>query len=88
VREVSYSSRNGSGGKRERTYYSTSTDERSSENFFIEDETGRIAISPEGFEVKGKTVLKKEEPRQGADEFKVLFNSFLLLFFYVIELAI
>lgn len=71
VREVSYSSRNGSGGKRERIYYSTSTDERSSKNFFIEDETGRIPVSPEGFEVEGKTVLKKEEPRPGADEFNL-----------------
>lgn len=61
VRAISYDSRSGSGRKRERIYYSTNTDSRSSQKFFIEDETGKIGIDPEGFEIEGDVVLKTEK---------------------------
>jgi hypothetical protein len=53
------------GTKRQSIYHSTSTDERSSQRFFIEDDSGKIQIDPEGFEIDGSRVLNKKEPKPG-----------------------
>ncbi|MGM0601056.1 MAG: GIDE domain-containing protein [Candidatus Rifleibacteriota bacterium] len=53
------------GRKRQRIYHSTSTDERSNDIFFIEDDTGKIQVDPEGFEIDSRTVLNKKESKPG-----------------------
>ncbi|HAE37488.1 MAG TPA: hypothetical protein DCG57_02480 [Candidatus Riflebacteria bacterium] len=65
VREVSQPP--GSRSKSTTIYYSVSSDMKSDRQFFIEDNTGRIAIDPEGAEVDGQVVHKTIEPVGGGD---------------------
>jgi len=65
IREVTQSS--GSRGKSVRTYVETFSESKSDRRFFIEDETGRISIDPEGAEVDGMVVHKTIEPVGGGD---------------------
>jgi len=59
----------GSGSRRRSTriYYSVSSDVKSDKQFYIEDNTGRIAIDPEGADVDGLVVHKTIEPVGGGD---------------------
>lgn len=69
---------NSGGSKRQSFYDSTSTDQRSSQKFFIEDDTGKIPIDPEGFEIDGKLVLnkKKHKPGENGWSFGPLFKPY------------
>ncbi len=54
--------RNHKGQKRSRITHNITEDIRSSELFYVEDRTGRIAIDPQGFEIEAQTVMNKERP--------------------------
>lgn len=62
VREISRGSRN---SKQTRVYLSVSSDVKSDTKFYIEDNSGRILIDPEGAEVDGMVVHKTIEPVGG-----------------------
>ncbi len=53
---------NTKGQKRSRITHNVTEDIRSSELFYVEDRTGRIAIDPHGFEIEAQTVMNKERP--------------------------
>ncbi|PKL47695.1 MAG: hypothetical protein CVV42_12425 [Candidatus Riflebacteria bacterium HGW-Riflebacteria-2] len=65
IREVSQPS--GSRRKHVRVYLEVFSETKSDKRFFIEDNTGRIPIDPEGAEVDGMFVHKTIEPVGGGD---------------------
>ncbi|HPT46661.1 MAG TPA: GIDE domain-containing protein [Candidatus Rifleibacterium sp.] len=53
---------NSKGQKRSRITHNVTEDIISSELFYVEDNTGRIAIDPQGFQIEAQTVMNKERP--------------------------
>ncbi len=54
--------KNHKGHKCSKITHNITEDIRSSELFYVEDRTGRIAIDPQGFSIEAQTVMNKERP--------------------------